>query len=160
MAVRQVVGLLEWQPDKHSVAPGKGGNVMLGAYSKGPFRGLRKATRSHASVCRLLNRLVQHMGCLPCWSTLAVNLDLRLPPHKDSGNYPSGSLVLSLTHHVNGGLWIEDVTEGPQRQRRCGAVYRMDMRGLFFPAHKMMHATCDWSGTCPHCANSFLYWPS
>ena len=121
---------------------------MLGAYSKGPFRGLRKATRSHASVCRLLNRLVQHMGCLPCWSTLAVNLDLRLPPHKDSGNYPSGSLVLSLTHHVNGGLWIEDVTEGPQRQRRCGAVYRMDMRGLFFPAHKMMHATCDWSGTC------------
>ena len=146
-AVRQVVGLLEWQPDKHSVAPGKGCNVMLGAYSKGPFRGLCKAARSHASVCRLLNRLVQHMGCLTYWSTLAVNLDLRLLPQKDSGNYPSGSLVLSLTHHVNGGLWIEDVTDRPQQQRKCGAVYRMDMRGLFFPAHEMVHATCDWSGT-------------
>ena len=27
-------------------------------------------------------------------------------------------------------------------------IYRMDMRGLYFPAHRMMHATCDWSGTC------------
>ena len=147
-AVRQVVGLLEWQPDRHSVAPGKGGNVTLGAYSKGPFRGLCKATRSHASVCRLLNRLVQHMGCLSCWSTLAINLDLRLPPHKDSGNYPSGSLVLGLTHHVNGGLWIEDLQEDTQMPRRCGAVYHMDLRGLLFPAHKTMHATCDWNGTC------------
>ena len=111
-AARQVVAELEWCQDKHSIAPKQGGSVLLGAYSCGPFAGLCKMTKSHASVCRLLNRLIQHLGGNldrpQYWSTIAVNMDLRLPPHKDSGNFPTSNLVFSLTHHSDGGLWIED----------------------------------------------------
>ncbi|CAE7446198.1 unnamed protein product [Symbiodinium necroappetens] len=151
-AARQVVAELEWTVDKHSVAPNTGGNVLLGAYSSGPFAGLCKLTKSHASVCRLLNRLVQHLGGAldrpQYWSTLAINMDLRLPPHKDRGNFPTSNLVFSLTHHSEGGVWIEDgcgqAYLSPSGVPRCGTVFKLGLQSLSFPAHRMTHATCDW----------------
>ena len=154
-AARQVVAELEWCRDKHSIAPQQGGSVLLGAYSCGPFAGLCKMTRSHASVRRLLNRLVQHLGGNldrpQYWSTIAVNLDLRLPPHKDSGNFPTSNLVFSLTHHSDGGLWIEDgcgqAATNPTEASRCGKVYKLGLHSLSFPAHRLVHATCEWKHT-------------
>ena len=154
-AARQVVAELEWCQDKHSIAPKQGGSVLLGAYSCGPFAGLCKMTKSHASVCRLLNRLIQHLGGNldrpQYWSTIAVNMDLRLPPHKDSGNFPTSNLVFSLTHHSDGGLWIEDgCGQEPLSHTaasRCGKVYKLGLHSLSFPAHRLVHATCEWKFT-------------
>ena len=154
--------------------------MMLGAYSRGPFTGSCRMTRSHASVCRVLNRLVHHLGGPHHWGTLALNLDVRLPPHRDSGNYPSSSLLIGLTHHVDGGVWIEDAVTTSGRAgnggARCGSVYRMEMQSLKFPAHRMVHATCGWSLTnrivprllprarwtnsAPTIANSCMSWGS
>lgn len=149
-AVRQAVALLDWQADKHSFSGKQPANVTLGAFGHGPHCGIRSGTTQHPSFCRLVNRLIQHLCPKHVWTTFALNRDLRTPPHKDQGNAPTGSLLTCLTHNEGGELWLEEgngSAEAATEDARCGSIIRLSMQSLLFPAHSMMHCTCDWTMT-------------
>ena len=148
-AVRQAVAEVEWVQGRHAFMKAEQPhNLTLGAFANGPHCGICRGTREHASFCRLLNRFVCHLKPDHVWSTFALNLNARLPPHKDNHNAPTGSLILSLSHHEGGSVWLE---ESPGRQghcpnamESCGKMYRITFQALFFQAHRQVHCTCDW----------------
>ena len=150
-AVRQAVAVLDWQAGRHAFSGERKANVTMGAYSKGPHCGICSGTRAHPSFCRLVNRFINHLCPQLVWTSFALNLDTRMPPHRDQGNAPTGSLLTCLTHNEGGELWLEDgegqCYDDTEVGMRCGRIVRLSMQSLLFPAHAMTHCTCDWSLT-------------
>ena len=62
-----------------------------------------------------------------------------MPPHRDQGNAPTGSLLTCLTHNEGGELWLEDgegqCYDDTEVGMRCGRIIRLSMQSLLFPAH-------------------------
>eukprot|EP00439_Symbiodinium_sp_Y106_P030671 s9072_g3.t1 len=96
-ALRMVARCLDYETDTRQHAGGLS------------FRlGLTKQSRRHYSVARLFNAAIAHVLSTHTWTTMSVDLDNMTVPHYDRGNAPGGSLLLGLTHHSAGGLWICD----------------------------------------------------
>ena len=149
-AVRQAVAEVEWDQGRHAFMKAEQPhNLTLGAFAYGPHCGLCRGTREHANFCRLLNRFICHIKPDHVWSSFALNLNARLPPHKDSHNAPTGSLLLSLSHHEEGSVWLEESSCSADRSHfasgSCGRMYRITFQALYFQAHRQVHCTCDWS---------------
>ncbi|CAE7224617.1 unnamed protein product [Symbiodinium sp. CCMP2592] len=103
-AVRSVVQLLRWDKDPRAFANGQ--SFTLGLFAKGGLRGLTRATPHHANVCRLLNHMVSEVLPLHEWTSLTLTLDDVCEPHLDRGNREGRSLLVGLSNHDQGGIWI------------------------------------------------------
>ena len=85
------------------------------------------------------------------WSSFSLNLDMRTPPHKDSGNASYPGFLTTLTHNEGGSLWIEEdggtVYEEDKGVMRRGQTYSPCLQGLLCPSNCTLHSTCSWSFT-------------
>ncbi|CAE7246966.1 hypothetical protein AK812_SmicGene25362 [Symbiodinium microadriaticum] len=107
VAVRETVRELEYQPDARPFAQGR--YAKFGLYSKGGLVGMAKQTSQHVSTCRLLNAATLSVRPEHRWTSITIGMDNETLPHVDQGNATFLSLLLGLTHHVHGELWLESV---------------------------------------------------
>jgi len=84
IAAREVVRDLDYEPDPRGIATGD--SVRLGLYNKGGLVGLASATKTHSSICKLLNLLVVAIRSEHRWTSLSINRNCRTDVHKDQGN--------------------------------------------------------------------------
>ena len=106
--------------------------------AKGPLVGLRKHSKSHSSVTKLLVILAKSFFPSLTFTTVALFRDVKTSRHADRGNLP-GSLngVAALSTFVNGHIKLH-TSRGPKL---------LDVAThpvLFDPV--LDHETCDWSG--------------
>ena len=147
-ALRMVARCLDYETDTRQHAGGL--SFRLGLYNKGGLMGLTKQSRRHYSVARLFNAAIAHVLSTHTWTTLSVNLDNMTVPHYDRGNAPGGSLLLGLTHHSAGGLWICDGS-GSQLLEAEGVLsrgtpYSTHASVVLFEGRDCLHSTLPWSG--------------
>ena len=107
-AVRLVVAHMEFQPEarRQAVEPLLG--LRLGASGHRAYCGLARPTATHRSVCVLLNALILLARPEHRWTSLAITVDNTIGPHKDVQNAQEPSLLISLSHHAGGELWVFD----------------------------------------------------
>lgn len=149
-AVREVVSMIQFAPDTRPYAQGY--TFVLGAYSKGGLVGLSKATKAHPATCTLLNAAVRmiaerHHGYN--WTTLVINIDNRTMPHTDRNNGPAPSLLIGLSHHNGGELWLADRSGRHYHEVdgvfTAGQLYKTSACGVFFNGWCTPHATSEWT---------------
>ncbi|CAE7868036.1 unnamed protein product [Symbiodinium necroappetens] len=98
---------------------------------------------------RLLNMAILKILNTHTWTTLSIHLDDMTMPHCDRANAPGNSLLLGLTHHSGGGLWIGD-GQGKHAMQIDGAmckgtIYNTQAQAILFNARECMHGTIPWS---------------
>ncbi|CAE6931293.1 unnamed protein product [Symbiodinium sp. CCMP2592] len=152
-AARQVVAALVLELPRHAFAKAwsQGSSMTFGVYGKGPFTGLCRQTLTHSNTIRLLNQLLLRICPHHHWSTITVLHNYRTPVHLDRQNGPEPNLLMSLSFHEQGEIWIEgedgrefvDCDEGMVRGER----HSLNLQAIRFEAHRYRHCTCDWSGT-------------
>ena len=149
--VRQVVRLLwrETPRHQHMLHDRNASSASIGAYSHGPHNGLCKMTLTHQNVACLLNCLVAHVCPHHTWTTLAVLYNYATKPHIDASNGRYCNLVLSLSLHEGGELWIEDAC-GSAYIEHEGRLIRGTRHGILlqavrFPAYSQLHQACSWA---------------
>ena len=147
-SVRAVTSLLNWEGDGRSFAQGL--TLTLGMFSKGGLRGLTRHTKQHINVCRLFNRMIAAICPSLEWSSITLTLDNNCSPHVDKANRPGKSLLVGLTHHESGGIWIAN-GEGQcfaehGAELLAGDVLPTSARGVLFDAKSLLHSTCEWTG--------------
>ena len=107
-------------------------------------------TSAHVNVCRLLNRMVKLVCPGLQWTSLAVLIDNKCGPHHDRWNWRGLSLLIGLSHHDAGGLWIEApggrYFEMVGDDLVAGDIYPTSATGLAFLSKTQLHATCAWAG--------------
>ncbi|OLP93634.1 hypothetical protein AK812_SmicGene24424 [Symbiodinium microadriaticum] len=103
--VREVVSQLPFEQDSRAFA--RGLTFVLGLYGKGGLLGFRRHTKLFGNVCRLLNQLVYTTWTAHTWTSLAIGVNNHTQPHVDRWNRDSNALLIGLTHHTEGGLWVE-----------------------------------------------------
>ena len=138
-ALRMVARCLDYETDTRQHAGGLS------------FRlGLTKQSRRHYSVARLFNAAIAHVLSTHTWTTMSVDLDNMTVPHYDRGNAPGGSLLLGLTHHSAGGLWICDGSGSQLLEAEGvlsrGATYSTQASAVLFEGRDCQHSTLPWSG--------------
>ena len=147
-SVRSVVSALNFSEDARACASGL--IFTLGAYVIGGITGLTRHTSAHVNTCRLLNRMVKLVCPALQWSSLAVLIDNQCAPHHDKWNWRGLSLLIGLSHHDDGGLWIEapggKYYEMVGEELVAGDVYHTSAHGVAFLSKTQLHATCEWSG--------------
>ena len=79
----------------------------IGAFGRGPYVGLCSLTAQHGSFCRLMNRLINHLKPDHIWSSISISKNMLTPPHRDQQNHASDTLLVGLSHFVEGGVWVE-----------------------------------------------------
>ena len=105
-AIRQVATLLPFRDDRRP--HGNGRMLAFGAFNKGGLLGIHKHTTCHQAVCTLLNAAVRTVSAQHCWTTLVLAYNNHTTPHYDKGNSEGvPSLLMGLTHHDSGEVWIE-----------------------------------------------------
>ncbi|CAE7575581.1 unnamed protein product [Symbiodinium necroappetens] len=148
-AIRQVATLLPFRDDRRP--HGNGRVIAFGAFNKGGLLGIHKHTTSHQAVCTLLNAAVRAVSAQHCWTTLVLTYNNHTTPHYDKGNSEVvPSLLMGLTHHDSGEVWIEQpggrhyqLVDGSMV---AGELHHTSACGLLFSGAKQCHATCQWSG--------------
>ena len=147
-SVREVVSALDFHEDGRACADGL--IFTLGAYVVGGITGLTRHTSAHVNVCRLLSRMVKLVCPGLQWTSLAVLIDNKCGPHHDRWNWRGLSLLIGLSHHDAGGLWIEApggrYYEMVGNDLVAGDIYPTSATGLAFLSKTQLHATCDWTG--------------
>ena len=111
--------------------------------------GLAKATRGHMAVSRLLSAAILSVCSKHRWTTVTVGLDNGTQPHVDRGNselYPS--LLLGLTHHCGGELWVQSAEgemylDTPQGMLR-GVALPTSASAVLFNGKTQLHGTLPW----------------
>ncbi|CAE7501615.1 unnamed protein product [Symbiodinium sp. CCMP2592] len=150
-AVRTAVRALAWRPGRQHFSDGNANNVTFGAFARGPHVGLCAHTVRHGSFCRLLNRLIEHICPDHIWSTFSLNYNVRTPPHRDQTNSKTGTLLLSLSHHDEGSVWVESYHGTDYEETQFGLLrgrpFGLAFQALIFPAHNHVHCTRGWSLT-------------
>ena len=145
-AVREVTRCLQFEEDPREVAQGQ--TFRLGLCSKGGILGVTRTTKTHVSVSKLLNAAVLSTYRQHRWTSLSVNLNNGLEPHHDRGNAPGSSLLIGLTHHRDGGLWIEDRFGGTvvsaEGQQVRGTVFATQAQAVLFAGRNRMHCSMPW----------------
>ena len=146
-AIREVARCLDFEEDARPHASGL--SFRLGLYCKGGLVGLTKSSRGHCAAARLLNMAILKILPTHTWTTLSIHLDDMTMPHCDKANAPGNSLLLGLTHHSGGGLWIGDGRGKHTMQiegAMCkGTIYNTQAQAILFNARDCMHGTIPWS---------------
>ena len=104
-AVRTAVSALSWQRGRQTFSRHAECNVTFGAFGRGPYVGLCSLTAQHGSLCRLMNRLINHLKPDHIWSSISISKNMLTPPHRDQQNHASDTLLvghLILTRAVFG----------------------------------------------------------
>ena len=125
-AVREVVRALEYEADPRDIATGL--VFRLGLYSKGGITGITRQYWRHVAASRLLNALVALTLDTHRWNAISVNMDNATAVHVDGRNAAEKSLLIGLSHHRGGGLWIQD-NAGTEPKEAGGVCYR----GVVYP---------------------------
>ena len=146
--VREVVSLLPFEEDTRAFA--RGLTLVLGLYGKGGLLGFSRHTKLFGNVCRLLNQLVYTTWTAHTWTSLAIGVNNHTQPHVDRWNRDSNALLIGLTHHTEGGLWVEG--EGGTCYEEfddvliAGHVLATSGTGVLFNSRSCLHATQTWAG--------------
>ncbi|CAE7560725.1 unnamed protein product, partial [Symbiodinium necroappetens] len=148
-SVRQVVMILRKEKPRHVSfqLSEEAASFSIGAFCNGAHQGLCKATMTHKNVARLLNRLVSRVCSEHSWTTTTLLFNYATPPHIDIQNEAAPNLVLSLSVHDGGELWIEGegsdfVEHGGVMVRGC--KYSLHSHAIRFEAFRLLHMTCPW----------------
>ena len=148
-SVRQVVMTLRKEKPRHNSFPlsDEAASFSIGAFCNGAHQGLCKATMTHKNVARLLNRLVSRVCSEHTWTTTTLLFNYATPPHIDTQNAAAPNLVLSLSVHDGGELWIEG--EGSDFVEHGGVMikgckYSLHSHAIWFEAFRLLHMTCPW----------------
>ncbi|CAE7822917.1 unnamed protein product [Symbiodinium sp. CCMP2592] len=145
---RLLLPLLPLEPDER--AHGTGLTLNLGLYVKGGIHGYYKYTKLFPNVCRVLNMLIMAVYPGHKWSALTLGVDNRTLPHKDRWNSDHDSLLVGLSHHLEGGLWVE--RENGKHFEECdddlrpGDVWETAGHAILFPGRTHWHSTLPWTG--------------
>lgn len=146
-AVRETVSLLRYTSDPRGFA--QGSTFSLGAYRKGGIVGLCRETTGHPATCRLLNTAIIAINRSHTWTSIAVNWDNCTEPHVDRHNDCCPSLLLGLSHHNAGELWLADQNGSSYKEisdsLMAGNKLCTSASGILFDGHQVYHATCPWS---------------
>ena len=146
-AIRETVRSLEFQADARTIA--NGSSIQFGLYNNGGLVGIAKATRGHMAVSRLLSAAILSVCSQRRWTTITVGFENGTQPHVDRGNsecHPS--LLLGLTHHCGGELWVQsddgqvylDTSQGMLR----GVAFPTSASVVLFNGRTQLHGTLPW----------------
>ena len=141
----------------------QGRAVMLGLYGVGGFKGITKATSTHAGIARYLNRFVKSQSQDHVWTTLYVTQNTRNVMHRDLRNaHQFPILARAVGSFVGGGLWIESEDgQGPVCRRlpsgeqRVGHVYDIKNDPVVF-CGKRWHVAEPWEGEVRWVISAFV----
>ena len=128
----------------------------FGAFSHGAMYGTTVVSQEFPQTTRYLNQFLQHhLGKGHQWSSFTLNVNHKLPPHKDRHNLnASPSYIAGFGTYEGGGLWIQDesISEGqgtsivtPDGQELRGRVLPTRHRVQQFQA-QAWHAPLPWEG--------------
>ncbi|CAE7467848.1 unnamed protein product [Symbiodinium sp. CCMP2592] len=106
-SVRMAAIELEIADDVRPFASGQ--LLTLGLYGKGGLLGLSKDTNRSCNLHRLLNVLVQATWPHHIWTSLALSANNTTQLHIDKGNMDAEVLLIGLSHHLQGQVWIEEM---------------------------------------------------
>ena len=84
------------------------------------------------------------------FSTFALRLNMRTPPHRDMRNGSDASYIQCLSKVEGGGLWVFDPAGQVEIQHLDqtlkGTVYDIHEQPVIFEARSKLHATMPWVG--------------
>ncbi|CAE6946662.1 unnamed protein product [Symbiodinium microadriaticum] len=106
-AVRHVVSLLPFREVKRQHQAKLQQQFSAGAYGHRGFVGLCKQTEQFGSVLCLLNMLACSLHSGHAWTTVVITVNNVAGLHVDRQNAPFCSLVIGLSHHCQGHMWIQ-----------------------------------------------------
>ena len=134
---------------------GKICNHLYGFYVFGGFSGITNRTQEFPEVTRYLNSFIHAHFPEHVWTSVQVNFNNTIRPHRDLHNRPgSQNLLLCCGAFEGGELWVEgEPLEGyPVTGRRTedgkilrGQIFPTRERGVYFDP-RALHATQPWKG--------------
>jgi len=149
-SVRQTVIALRYEAPRQRMMHEdvEASSFHLGVCARGALVGICKDTLQHKHVCRLLCFFVQHVCPGHRFTSIAVNRNYQTPPHRDLQNGPEENLILSLSLHDAGGLWVETIDGSVYRDIEGKLVrgdnFALHAQALLFLAHRCWHASLPW----------------
>ncbi|CAE7946904.1 unnamed protein product [Symbiodinium sp. KB8] len=146
-AVREVVRALEFEQDHRDSA--NGATFRLGLYSKGGILGVARNSWRHVATCRLLNAAILSICGSHTWTSISVNMDNGMGIHLDKHNAPGRSLLVGLSHHTQGELWVKQYG-GPawlsaNGIRYSGQLFPTSASAVLFDGRTSPHGTMQWT---------------
>ena len=141
------------------------GCFAFGVYSYGRFFGVTRSVLQLPSFTRYINSFRKAHGAMHPWSSLSINRNTSIAPHKDPNNLKgSVNQSLSLGSFSGGELWLQASVDSPHDCLRsqaitlpsgskvAGHVICTRHRIVSF-SPDLLHATlpwtgCRWSVTC------------
>eukprot|EP00439_Symbiodinium_sp_Y106_P038374 s5198_g4.t1 len=161
-AVREVVRSLTFEADGRVIASGR--SLQLGLYQKGGLVGMHRHTAAHRAACRLINAAVLTSHSTHRWTTLTIGYNNATLPHLDRGNSEDPehlSLLIGVTHHRGGELWVQG-SEGTHYMDTDqgilpGTLLQTSAQAVLFDGRGRMHSTMPWSDgdRCQHTPQCF-----
>ena len=139
--------------------------LAFGAYSYGANHGVCKSTKQFPKFLKYLNMFLTRQTKTPRkWTSLVVNINNRMPMHRDVHNQVNQpNVVIGLGKYEQGGLWVQEtvqakemgitgVSQGPLEARTTphgeviwGRSHETRGQVVEFPP-KAWHETEEWSG--------------
>ena len=91
---------------------------------------------------------VQHLCTGHSFTSISINRNYLAPAHRDLQNGPEENLIVSLSLHDDGGLWVESplgtVYQEVEGRMIRGEVASLQSHALLFSANKCWHAGLPW----------------
>eukprot|EP00439_Symbiodinium_sp_Y106_P025758 s4276_g3.t1 len=138
-----------------SAADPNGEAFAFGVYAYGAFAGITNLTKRHCEFARYLNCFLRLRDNDTRWSSLALNCNAEMKPHKDVHNLVgSMNLIVGFGDYVDGKVWIEDCTttvdddmvaKDINDRTVMGRAHDCKHRVLAFPPDRM-HCPESWKG--------------
>ncbi|CAE7940859.1 unnamed protein product, partial [Symbiodinium necroappetens] len=149
-AVRLVASMLRFEQPRQRMmqSDAQASSFHLGICARGALVGVCKDTLTHRNVCRLLCFYVQHLCTEHRFTSISINRNYLAPAHRDLQNGPEDNLIVSLSLHDDGGLWVESpsgtVYHEVEGRMIRGEVASLQSHALLFSANKCWHAGLPW----------------
>lgn len=149
-AVRLVASMLRFEQPRQRMmqSDAQASSFHLGICARGALVGVCKDTLTHRNVCRLLCFHVQHLCTGHSFTSISINRNYLAPAHRDLQNGPEENLIVSLSLHDDGGLWVESplgtVYQEVEGRMIRGEVASLQSHALLFSANKCWHAGLPW----------------
>ena len=130
----------------------------FGAFSHGSMYGTTAVSQEYPQTTRYLNAFLRHhLGDHKHWSSFTLNMNHRLPPHRDQHNLAgSSNYLVGLGKYRGGGLWIQDVDPeaSGSTEKRVLTPDGQELKGRVVPTRHTMqefnsqawHAPLPWEG--------------
>ena len=124
--------------------------MRLGLFCKGGITGLAKSSSQHVSASRLFNAVVRAVAPCHTWTSMSISMDNGTQPHYDRRNATDASLLVGLSNHCQGQLWIQsyagDTWMEEDDVRYLGVQHETTARAILFDSRRLLHGTMPWTG--------------